>query len=768
MPKSAPTRSARIVPVSLLLALGGYCHTSCTEEYRVKSDGGQVALKPDAGEGQGCGLRTCASAGAACGPIGDGCGALIECGSCISPKTCGGGGVASVCGGTSACIPRTCRQAGANCGPVADGCGGILDCGSCGITEACGLGGPSVCGPSGGKLTSAPGETSACTPQTCQSVGADCGPLGDGCGDIVNCGACSLLDICGGSGVPSVCGNLNRAPESEVCTGLCMQQVACDSSTTSLSGVVYTPKGDLPLYNVTVFVPNAPLDPIVPGASCDRCASPITGRPLVHTITDAQGRFTVKNVPPGNDIPLVIQVGKWRRQVTIPVVTPCVDTPVPAELTRLPRNRSEGDIPKIALTTGGADKLECLIRKIGIDDGEITNPDEGGRVNFYVGAGSPENPATAAYQPSFGSGGAFPDATTLWSSAETLTNYDVVLLSCEGVSHANQRNKSPAALAAMKTFLDSGGRVFASHWHHYWIKNGPSPLPSVATITPRGNPSTDVFTGTTDIGFPKGASLASWLRNVGGSSTYGQFSIYQARNTVDAVNEAVATRWVYTSQPASVQYLSFNTPIEAPAAKQCGRMVLSDIHVSATDSGGAPYPSGCETKTLSPQEKALIFMFFDLSACLSDDRPPVCTPRTCAQAQANCGPVADGCGGLLECGDCAPPQTCGGSGTPSVCGGTGGCQVKSCAEQGFSCGQTGDGCGGLLDCGSCTRPETCGGGGVIGQCGAPPCEKLTCAGLGAECGLIGDGCGGALDCGSCSGALTCGGGGLPNRCDFPR
>src|SRR5262249_22802306 len=50
-----------------------------------------------------------------------------------------------------------------------------------------------------------------------------------------------------------------------------------------------------------------------------------------------------------------------------------------------------------------------------------------------------------------------------------------------------------------------------------------------------------------------------------------------------------------------------------------------------------------------------------------------CTPRTCQQAGASCGPVGDGCGTLIaSCGpDCTAPQTCGGGGTPSVCGGAG-------------------------------------------------------------------------------------------------
>src|SRR4051812_14165497 len=52
--------------------------------------GGSDAPPPDGPVG--CGLRTCASEHASCGPIGDGCGAVIQCGSCSAPNFCGGGG----------------------------------------------------------------------------------------------------------------------------------------------------------------------------------------------------------------------------------------------------------------------------------------------------------------------------------------------------------------------------------------------------------------------------------------------------------------------------------------------------------------------------------------------------------------------------------------------------------------------------------------------------------------------------------------------------
>src|SRR5437763_1586239 len=43
-------------------------------------------------------------------------------------------------GGADACTPARCADLGKNCGPVPDGCGGTLDCGACASQMTCGGG----------------------------------------------------------------------------------------------------------------------------------------------------------------------------------------------------------------------------------------------------------------------------------------------------------------------------------------------------------------------------------------------------------------------------------------------------------------------------------------------------------------------------------------------------------------------------------------------------------------------------------------------------
>jgi hypothetical protein len=761
-------------------------------------------------------------AGMNCGSIANGCGGTLACGpanACTNGAICGGGGKPNVCGGGSvvadgggACNPITACQPN-QCGPIPNGCGGIVQCPQCTGGAICGGGGaPSVC--AGG----------TCTPRTaadCATLGVNCGFIADGCGGpAVQCGAtCPNGGICG-LNTPNVC-----STGGATCTNLCVDQPTnCSgpntANTTTITGTVYMPNGTLPVYDALVYVPNAQLPlPAVPAGigTCDSCSAPAAGDPLISTRTNSLGKFTLTNMPHrAGGVPVVIQAGRWRKVITVTTsrcgtvnLSPVHPQPPTTNNTTFGSTQTAtNNIPKFAVTTGGADALQCLMRKIGIADSEFTQPGGLGRVNLYAGVGGTSryrggNPSfngytgTGNWTPTTQSTRNFPNQTYLFGDADDavvntshLNPYDAVLLTCEGQN--DQQDTFGGYRAEMKAYADSGGRVFASHWHHAWIEYGPNtgaspwgtgpqapapPAVPIATINHQGNPANPI-TATINTGFPKGSALATWLRNantINGTpaATLGQLSISESRATVTAVDTTRATSWI--TIPNSVQYFDFNTPLNV--APQCGRFVNSDLHVAAGDSSGngsgnngtSGFPNNCtsDVNVLSDQEKVLAFMLFDLTSCVSQPDPPKCTKRTCANYPAGtCGQQSDGCGGLTtNCGTCVAPKTCGGGGTPSQCGNDSSCTPKTCAAG--QCGQIPNGCGQLLTCPNCPAGQTCGGGGVANQCGAPTCTPKTCAQLGVGCGQTGNGCGGIINCGNCQGNQTCGGGGVPNQCGGP-
>ncbi|NVB84645.1 MAG: carboxypeptidase regulatory-like domain-containing protein, partial [Kofleriaceae bacterium] len=428
----------------------------------------------------------------------------------------------------------------------------------------------SQCDPSPGAANTCP-QGYHCAPDGfCDAV---CTPTGNECGDGY------------------VCTPDGRCKGEDECTGLECQVVNCAAQgkpDTTLKGTVYAPNGTLPLYGIQVYVPNEALPPFTEGAECGRCAD-LPGAPIVQTTTDEAGNFTLPGVPAGSDIPLVITSGKWRRQIKISTVAECTDTQVAAADSRLPKNRTEGDIPRIALSTGNADSLECLLRRMGIADEEIGTAGDDRRVHLYDSKDSPGR-GVPKFDANFpGGSGNFADSKTFWNDVNKLKAYDMVILSCEGGQYSSA-NKPQDALNAMKDYADLGGRVFLSHWHNIWISGNykaspgsianPNPViqdwKDIATWTNGQNFSqkTDVIDETSN---PKGPSFATWMVNVMGSTVRGQIPVKDARITSTGINTAKAELWTYELDSHAPQNFQFTTPVNAPADQRCGKVVYSDM-----------------------------------------------------------------------------------------------------------------------------------------------------------------------------------------------
>jgi hypothetical protein len=415
---------------------------------------------------------------------------------------------------------------------------------------------------------------------------------------------------------------------------------------------VYDPAGNNPVYNAAVWVPYKTPGPMPPEITCN-CSELYTGGFVgAYDLTKPDGSFTITGAPSsktGDTVPLVVQVGKWRYQTRVAVACG-MENDVPDKTLRLPQGRQgtsvmfPGDLPNIAISTGSADTLECLLTRVGVDKQEyVPGPGTvgGGHVHIYQGYDPNGAPNTAPPAPQ--------SSEALWDTTAHLSQFDAVLLSCEG---AETMNTNPANLFA---YGQAGGRVFASHYHYAWFLGQPFPNfgmwytqnsnqlatshGTIQTTLPNGNP------------FYEGQSLLSFLRATDALDSNGELLVYQARHNIDvptAVPQAAipwinfdvanspfedlnATNDPLVSSPTLNSTLYFSYDTQAPGTETaCGRFVYSDLHIggnsgdygespmaSSPPSGGV-VPTGCNAGVpLSAQEKALEFMLFDLTSCLA-------------------------------------------------------------------------------------------------------------------------------------------------------
>jgi len=160
---------------------------------------------------------------------------------------------------------------------------------------------------------------------------------------------------------------------------------------------------------------------------------------------------------------------------------------------------------------------------------------------------------------------------------------------------------------------------------------------------------------------PRIQSFADWLVTEGVTSAPDyQFALTDPRSLATGLGPASEEFAFRQGGNGRTQQFSFNTPYGAPVEASCGRVAYSGFHVAATSGSNTPFfdsvfPAHC-VGDLTPQEKILLYMLFDLGACVgSEPLPPPCVPLSCADVGARCGFAPDGCGDLLDCGSCRPP-----------------------------------------------------------------------------------------------------------------
>ncbi|MDB4933821.1 MAG: Tryptophan synthase alpha chain [Labilithrix sp.] len=422
---------------------------------------------------------------------------------------------------------------------------------------------------------------------------------------------------------------------------------ACSVCDTRITGKVFDPSGvanNVPLSGVQVFQPAGSLKVLTDGVQCDTCGS-LASPAITETVTDTSGSFSLGNVSPGAAVPIVVQSGRWRRMITLNVPA-CATTAIPDGTLRMPKNRTDGlnsvaDIPKMALVIGSGESLECWLKKVGLDTTTEVLPrtaaGQAHRIHLWKGSnGMSTSPAATS-------------VTTLLTPA-VLAEYSAVIASCDSGSGFGGfwSGSTAAQRLAIKDYTTAGGRFFTDHYPgEYVIKAGAAPFPSTATWTATSVPAVP-SQGKVLATAPLNVAFRDWLSNVGASSDYGAgwLRVDVPRRDALVPDPTTTIEWIrgqqsnnWAGQPAgdfTFSY-SFETPVGAAAGSTCGRVIYNAMHVADPRvAGGSPistaknFPADCVLGfPLTPEEKALEYQFFQLTACQlggASVPPPVVPP----------------------------------------------------------------------------------------------------------------------------------------------
>jgi hypothetical protein len=393
--------------------------------------------------------------------------------------------------------------------------------------------------------------TNPCDPVCSDTIGAP--------GDVDAAGA--LVTEGGVTSVPTTTQGGGGSGDGGPCQGLqCQVDWTCSAqSQTTLTGKVYDPAGYSPLYNAYVYIPIDPdpthLPAFTSGVTCDTCAGAGNLNAVVVAQTDATGSFTLSNVPttaksPYSQIPLVIQMGKWRRVTMLPSIPDCQTTAVPAANSRLPRNQTDGygnhaDMPQVAFVSGNADPFECMLLKAGIDPNEFGSSSKNSNRRFHY-YDSPDAPGDSL-DPSLGN---VVTGDVLWNNNNApwnLSAYDVVILACEG-AEKNVSDRSTNGYANLTSYAGTGGRVFLSHYSYVWMKYN---TPWIGVVNAWGGTSSvdtqDPLNATiVTAGSPKGQAFQTWLANTPqpNALTNAQLPIHQARQDYSSPLASTVQPWM--------------------------------------------------------------------------------------------------------------------------------------------------------------------------------------------------------------------------------
>ena len=409
------------------------------------------------------------------------------------------------------------------------------------------------------------------------------------------------------------------------CMGLGCKVAVCppSGSDTIVAGRVTAPNGEDPIRDAIIYVPTSGVaEEFPPQVACEACNNPVGGVPVTTTQSGIDGTFELHRVPVTDDTPIVIQKGRWRKTIHI-AVNKCERQDLTADQARLPRDRTEGTLPRMAVAVGDYDSIECVLKNIGVAASEFTSPKDPGAVHLYnnesAGAGAPGKV----------------NVGVLLRDLPTMLQYNLIFLNCSEPVYSQGLLNDAKVKQNLVDYVARGGRLYATDWSYDFVQQPANFSPYICfedgqacTITtphgfhsaPNYGGSETPFTADVDTSTTGGQDLATWLTKLTPPVLNGKVPITDLlpewvlmHQTAMDMMKFPSTTWLNGTVKGRKRPLSVT--FDYPQGMACGKVLYSSYH-TREHNGQRLFPSYCESGAMITQEHVLEYLIFELSSCV--------------------------------------------------------------------------------------------------------------------------------------------------------
>lgn len=366
----------------------------------------------------------------------------------------------------------------------------------------------------------------------------------------------------------------------------------CSGVATTLTGTALAPNGTDPISAAEIAVWDHAPTPFPRGVLCDACGALGSEQPLQSVVSGADGKFTLNLDPVKKQATFFLTVRKARfRKVSAAVaITACGSVALTVAQTSLPKTSAEGDVPKIAISSGNRDHLEKVITAMGVTDYDCFKG---------LPAGSTTDTCTAGRT-----------LGQLMGDLNALKGYGLIFISCAPADTYAPTSGSDTTAQNLRAWVELGGKLVVTDASYDFVEQTfPDAIafsgPTAAVGTPQPLNGAEVGTAAATVtGIVSDVGLAAWLRlfplaiNASDQvALQGFLSKWAVQKTVGTGTTSI----VHGTAPFSGG--SSDVPLTSRfEVKGCGRVIYSSYH---TDTGTA----------LLPQERILEYLMFEVADC---------------------------------------------------------------------------------------------------------------------------------------------------------